>query len=366
MSYYIGLMSGTSLDAVDAALVSFSDKQCELQQQLALPVPNAMRRQALALLTPGENELQRMAQLDVLFGRLFAEAVNTLLETSAVSPTQIKAIGSHGQTLRHYPDADCPSTLQIGDPNIIAELTGITTVADFRRRDMAAGGQGAPLVPAFHEAMLRSPRENRLVLNIGGIANLTLLPADPAQAVTGFDTGPGNGLMDAWMEHHRQTPMDANGDWAASGRVDEALLKRLLDDDYFRQPPPKSTGREVFNLDWLATKTDDSTLPEDVQATLAEFTALSIARAVHDYAPDYSQLLICGGGVHNAYLRSRLAAALPQHYLGSTAEKGLHPDWVEAMAFAWLAKQTLEGRAGNLPAVTGARRPVILGAIYPV
>jgi len=367
MSYYIGLMSGTSLDAIDAALVHFSDAHCELQQQLALPIPDNMRQQALALLIPGENELLRMSQLDVLFGRLFARAVNTLLEASAVSAAQVKAIGSHGQTLRHYPDAEYPATLQIGDPNIIAELTGITTVADFRRRDMAAGGQGAPLAPAFHQALLQDNQTNRVVLNLGGIANITVLPKDQNTAATGFDTGPANGLIDAWAERHLHTPMDTNGDWAASGAPDQALLNALLDDTYFSQPPPKSSGRETFNLQWLEKTLSDfpAVKANDVQATLVELSVVSIARAITKYAPATEQVLICGGGVHNPYLMQRLAAQLPEQAVASSQITGIDPDWVEAMAFAWLAKQTLAGKAGNLPAVTGAQHAVILGAIYP-
>ncbi len=363
---YIGLMSGTSLDAVDAVLVELTNTECQLQQALSLPIPGEIRRQALSLLSPGENELARIARLDVQLGRLFAEAAGKLLAQAKLQASDIRAIGSHGQTLRHLPDGPFPTSMQIGDPNIIAETTGITTVADFRRRDMAAGGQGAPLVPAFHAAILRSEKENRALLNIGGIANLSLLPADPAQPVTGFDTGPGNGLMDAWIEHHRQIPMDENGDWAAGGQIDEPLLERLLDDDYFRQPPPKSTGREYFNLHWLEARLSacPNRSPRDVQATLAELTARSIARAIREQAPGYSRVLLCGGGVHNAHLRRRLAAALPGCRISSTADAGLDPDWVEAMAFAWLAKQTLEGRPGNLPSVTGARHGVILGAVY--
>lgn len=367
MSYYIGLMSGTSLDAIDAAIVHFHDGRCRLQQHLALPISNDIRQQALSLLIPGKNELARLCQLDVQLGKLFAEAVQALLVQADLDASAISAIGSHGQTLRHYPDTEFPTTLQIGDPNIIAEQTGITTVADFRRRDMAAGGQGAPLAPAFHQTMLRDERYNRVVLNLGGIANITLLPADSAQPVTGFDTGPANALMDSWIQTHLQQTHDSNGAWAASGKIHKALLDQLLSDAYFQRPPPRSTGRETFNLAWLKQQLRNfSDLhTEDVQATLAEFTAISIAQAINKYAIDTEQVLICGGGVHNSYLVQRLATQLPQQQLCSTRELGIDPDWVEAMAFAWLAKQTLEGQAGNLPAVTGAQHPVILGGIYP-
>ena len=367
MSYYIGLMSGTSLDAIDAAIVHFSNRRCELQQHLTLPISEDIRRQALSLLTPSENELVRLCQLDVQLGRLFAEAVQALLTQADLDASAISAIGSHGQTLRHYPDTEFPTTLQIGDPNIIAEQTGITTITDFRRRDMAAGGQGAPLAPAFHQAMLRDEHYNQVVLNLGGIANITLLPADPRQPVTGFDTGPSNALMDSWTQTHLQQTYDAKGAWAASGRINNALLEQLLNDVYFRQSPPKSTGRETFNLTWLEQQLQNFSdlSAEDIQATLAELTAISIARAINQYAADTEQVLVCGGGIHNSYLMQRLAAHLPQQQLRSTEERGIDPDWVEAMAFAWLAKQTMEGQAGNLPGVTGAQHPVILGGIYP-
>jgi len=367
MSNYIGLMSGTSLDAIDAVIVHFRDGRCQLQQHLALPISDDIRQQALSLLTPGENELARLCQLDVQLGRLFAEAVQALLVQADLDASAISAIGSHGQTLRHYPDTEFPTTLQIGDPNIIAEQTGITTVADFRRRDMAAGGQGAPLAPAFHQTMLRDERYNRVILNLGGIANVTLLPADPAQPVTGFDTGPSNALMDSWIQTHLQQTYDAKGAWAASGKINNTLLEQLLNEAYFQQPPPKSTGRETFNLAWLEQQLRNFSAlsAEDIQATLAELTAISIAQAINKYAPDTEQVLVCGGGVHNTYLMQRLAAHLPQQQLRSTQELGIAPDWVEAMAFAWLAKQTLEGQAGNLPGVTGAQQPVVLGGIYP-
>lgn len=360
-------MSGTSLDAIDAAIVRFNDGRCQLQQRLALPISEDIRRQALSLLTPGENELARLCQLDVQLGGLFAEAVQTLLIHADLDASAISAIGSHGQTLRHYPDTGFPTTLQIGDPNIIAEQTGITTVADFRRRDMAAGGQGAPLAPAFHQALWQDDKANRVVLNIGGIANITLLPADPAVPVTGFDTGPGNALMDSWTQTHLQQTHDSNGAWAASGKINKALLEQLLSDVYFQQAPPKSTGREIFNLSWLEKQLQhfSDLSAEDIQATLAELTAISMARAISKHAADTEQVLICGGGVHNTYLMQRLAAHLPQYQLRSTQELGIDPDWVEAMAFAWLAKQTLAGLAGNLTGVTGAHRPVILGGIYP-
>ncbi|VAX09175.1 Anhydro-N-acetylmuramic acid kinase [hydrothermal vent metagenome] len=369
-TFYIGLMSGTSVDSIDAVLLSIDNTSPRLHSSHRHPIPPALQQQTLALFVPGENELERMSQLDVRFGQLFADAVNALLKASNISTQQITAIGSHGQTLRHYPDNEFPNTLQIGDPNIIAELTGITTVADFRRRDMAAGGQGAPLVPAFHQALLQSDKINRVILNIGGIANITVLASDTGKTVTGFDTGPGNALMDAWILSQQQQPHDNNGAWAASGRVHQALLEQLLADAYFQQPPPKSTGRESFNLNWLERillqfpKYSPKPSAEDIQATLTELSAISIAQAILQYATESEQVLVCGGGVHNDYLMQRIRHHLPEQQLNSTLQAGIDPDWVEAMAFAWLAKQTLDGRAGNLPGVTGATHPVILGGIY--
>ncbi|HEB55729.1 MAG TPA: anhydro-N-acetylmuramic acid kinase [Gammaproteobacteria bacterium] len=367
MSYYIGLMSGTSLDAVDAALVYFHKQDCQLRQHIAFPIADDIRRQALSLLNPGDNELARLCRLDVQLGRLFAKAVETLLAQANLDSSAIRAIGSHGQTLRHYPDDEFPTSLQIGDPNIIAEQTGITTVADFRRRDMAAGGQGAPLVPAFHQAMLHDSRYNRVVVNIGGIANITVLAKDLNQAVIGFDTGPGNALLDSWTQQRRQQRYDKEGQWAASGTCHQALLDDLLNDPYFEQIPPKSTGRETFNLQWLKKSLQNfpALTPADIQATLVELTAISIARAILKHSSNTEQIFICGGGIHNTFLMQRLAAHLPKQTIQSTSSAGIDPDWVEAMAFAWLARQTLNGKTGNLASVTGACQPLILGGIYP-
>ncbi|TDY00452.1 anhydro-N-acetylmuramic acid kinase [Thiohalophilus thiocyanatoxydans] len=365
-TYYIGLMSGTSLDGIDAALLDLRQRP-HLLAQHSHPLPDPLRQQLYQLQTPGENELSTMMRLDVELGRLFAEAVHALLAKADKRAGEIAAIGSHGQTLRHYPDGPTPSTLQIGDPNLIAELTGITTVADLRRRDLAAGGQGAPLVPAFHAAMFHRDGSNRAILNLGGIANLTLLPADNQAAVTGFDTGPGNGLLDSWIARHQQQRYDRDGEWAASGHVHPGLLERLLHDPYFARPPPKSTGREYFNLNWLqpALEPFADLAPRDVQATLCELSARSIAEALQAAMDPVEEVLICGGGIHNRALYQRLEALLTPARLASTAEAGLDPDWVEAAAFAWLAKQTLAGDPGNLPSVTGASHPVVLGGIYP-
>ena len=362
---FLGLISGTSVDGIDAALVRFSPR-LELLHARTLAMPAALRAevlrfsQATSLLS-----LDEIGRLDARLGDAFAAAAQQLIDESGVAPAHIRAIGSHGQTLRHAPNGEAPFTLQLGDATRIAERTGIVTVADFRRRDVAAGGQGAPLVPAFHAALLADAGESRAVLNIGGIANLTLLP--PGAAVRGFDTGPGNGLMDAWCLRHRGEAFDRDGDFAASGAVHPPLLARLLDDPWLRLPPPKSTGRDQYHLDWLDETL--ATLPAlaaaDVQASLAAFSAESIAAALRREQQDCRRLLVCGGGLHNRELMRRLTEALPEVVIESTARCGVDPDFLEAMAFAWLARETLAGRPGNLAEVTGARGPRVLGAIYP-
>ncbi len=361
---YLGLISGTSADGIDAALVRFAPR-AETLAARTFPYPQALRAQLLRLSQQGARlSLDDIGALDARIGEAFADAAEALIADSGLARTSIRAIGSHGQTLRHRIDAAPRFTMQLGDPNRIAERTGIATVADFRRRDVVAGGQGAPLAPAFHAAMLHSRDEDRAVLNLGGIANLTLLPRDGV--VRGFDTGPANGLMDAWIARHRGVAYDAGGAWAASGRVDAALLAALCADPWFALPPPKSTGRDRFHLGWLeAHLTDDRRRPEDVQATLCELTAITVADALRRHQPDTRRLLVCGGGVHNRLLLARIGARLPGVATESTAAHGLDPDFVEAMTFAWLARETLAGRPGNLPGVTGARGPRVLGAIHP-
>jgi anhydro-N-acetylmuramic acid kinase len=365
---YVGLISGTSVDAVDAAAVDFDGDGVRIVGTRAHPVPETLRQDLLALGQGGSVDLDRLGELDTAVGRLFADAATTLLGTHDIDPGRVRAIGSHGQTLRHRPAARFPFTLQVGDPSTIAERTGITTVADFRRRDLAAGGEGAPLVPAFHAALLQTPGRARVVLNLGGIANITVLPGDPAEPVTGFDTGPANGLMDAWIARRLGEDFDRDGRWAASGRVVGELLEQLLGDPYFAAAPPKSTGREVFNLAWLERHLAGlrpQPAPEDIQATLLALTVESVARAIRDHSAGTRELLVCGGGARNASLLAVLAAALPELTVGTTEAFGLAPEWVEAAAFAWLARETLAGRPGNLPAVTGASHPVVLGGIYP-
>ena len=305
--------------------------------------------------------LDEAGELDTRVGRAFADAANEVLESSGVDRGKV-AIGSHGQTLRHRPHGAHPFTLQLGDPNTIAERTGCTVVADFRRRDVAAGGHGAPLMPAFHAAMLRDAGEDRAVLNLGGIANLTLLPR--SGEVRGFDTGPANGLMDAWCLRHRGEPFDRDGAFARSGQADAALLARLLEEPWLALPPPKSTGRDQFHLAWLEARLRGEAAA-DVQATLLAFTARSVTDALRASQPATARLIACGGGVHNAALMQTMTEALPGTIVESSASHGLNPDFVEAMGFAWLARETLAGRPGNLPSVSGAAGYRVLGGIYP-
>lgn len=366
--YYIGLMSGTSLDALDAALVDFSDKTPRLVATSTTDWPASLKHQLLSLCSPGENEIARMGAADHLLGKLSAQACQNLLEQAGVTANQVAAIGSHGQTIRHQPAGSTPYTVQIGDPNLIAQSTGITTIADFRRRDMAAGGQGAPLAPAFHAAVFHSNTKNRALVNIGGMSNLTLLAADSTQSITGFDTGPGNVLIDCWCQQHLGKSFDNAGKWARSGTVIPQLLQQLLSDSYFSSPPPKSTGRERFNQAWLNQQLKESQLSistEDVAATLTELTAQSICHDLRQHFPDCEELLVCGGGAHNTYLLERIANSAPAGVVIDSTEKlGIAPDWVEAVAFAWFAKQTLEREPSNLPAVTGASTQCVLGGIY--
>ncbi|SCZ51539.1 anhydro-N-acetylmuramic acid kinase [Thiohalomonas denitrificans] len=362
---FIGLMSGTSMDAIDAVLVDFAIEPLRIRATHTQPLPEALRGALLRLAAErSPHPLQCLGELDHLLGSAFADTAQNLLDAARLEAIKVRAIGSHGQTLYHSPGGDTPFTLQIGDPNRIAQHTGITTVADFRRRDMAAGGQGAPLVPAFHSALFRRTDRARAVVNIGGMANVTLLPTDRKQPVTGFDTGPGNVLMDCWIRQHRNEAYDKEGAWGASGKIRPQLLARFLSDPYFQAPAPKSTGREHFNLEWV-TRQVGAESPEDVQATLCELTASSVADAIRGHLPDVDEIGICGGGAYNALLLERLRARLPGCSIVTTDHWGLEPQWVEGAAFAWLARQTLRGLPGNLPEVTGAGEPVPLGAIYP-
>lgn len=364
--YFIGLMSGTSMDGIDAALVSFSDSGQQLETFYQHPWPLSLQRQLKEIARSSHISLPSFGQADAECGEQFALASLGLLKKARLANHQIKAIGSHGQTLYHSPDSTPAFTIQIGDPNRIAQRTGITTVADFRRRDLAAGGQGAPLVPAFHQAIFQQHGASRVILNIGGISNITLLPAGQ-KPVIGFDTGPGNCLLDYWVNQHSDQAFDKDGAWAAAGTVHRPLLDSLLEDDYFKQPPPKSTGTEYFSPHWLKSKLNRLThiAPADVQATLLALTAHSIGDMIRQRAANCDSVLVCGGGVHNSFLMQTLSQQIPGMSVTSTAAAGVDPDWVEAQAFAWLARETLARRPGNLPAVTGASQPVVLGGIYP-
>lgn len=357
-------MSGTSLDGVDAVLAEIGPTgQPRLLRTHYLPYADTLRARLLALHTPQPDEIHLAACAANELAHLYADTVNHLLE--GMAPHTVRAIGCHGQTLRHRP-AD-GYTLQIVNAALLAELTGITVVSDFRSRDIAAGGQGAPLVPAFHAQVLQHPEAHRIIANIGGISNITDLPVNGT--VRGWDTGPGNMLLDAWIQRHQGAHYDRDGAWAASGAISTDLLAALALHPYLQQSPPKSAGREEFNLAWL-----DATLvqlnhappPADVQATLLEFTAMSLCDAVSRECSNPQELYVCGGGAHNSLLMQRIAARLPGVRVTTTTELGIDPDWMEALAFAWLARQTLHQLPGNLPSVTGAQGPRILGSICPV
>lgn len=362
---YIGLMSGTSMDGVDAVLLDFGPAPFKLLHTHSKPMPDSVREALIRLAASrSPHPVQCLGELDHHIGRLFADTALELIDRAGLRPEDVTALGSHGQTLYHQPSGDTRFSLQIGDPNLIAELTGITTVADFRRRDMAAGGQGAPLVPGFHAAAFASPSVGRAIVNIGGMANITVLPPVGSGPVRGFDTGPGNVLMDEWTRRELGEDFDRDGRWAASGQVCGPLLDRMLADPYFATPPPKSTGREYFYIGWVENLVKEEK-SVDVQATLCELTARTVAGAIGAHAPETAEVFVCGGGARNGHLMGRLAAALPGCRVASTTALGLEPQWVEGAAFAWLARRALRGEPGNVPEVTGASRPVVLGGIYP-
>ena len=359
------------MDGVDACLVDFSDDgTVNLLAHHTTSFPGALLDELRALMQPdAPRAMPRVARMDAWLGEVFAHAANALIESSGIARHTITAIGSHGQTLHHAPHGDYPYSLQLGDPHRIAERTGLTVVADFRRRDIAAGGQGAPLVPSAHAAFFSHPSETRVVANIGGIANITILPpqSEVSTPVRGFDTGPGNTLMDAWTQRHLGQAYDRDGAWAQGGQVHQGLLARLLSDRYFAQAAPKSTGPERFNLTWLqahAVALLDTIPAQDIQATLLELSARSLMEAIETNAPDAATVLICGGGAYNTALMQRLRALANARRVESTANEGIEPAWVEAVAFAWLARQTMLGLPGNLPAVTGAKGLRVLGAIH--
>lgn len=366
---YVGLMSGTSLDGVDVAIVDFAQFPPQLHFCSTTAYSASVRDRLLDLCRSQTTSLDELYSLDAELGEIYAGVVNAALKEAGISPQQIIAIGCHGQTIRHSPDSAVPYTAQIGDPNRIAVRTGIDTVADFRRKDIALGGQAAPLAPAFHRFLFRSSKENRAVINIGGISNISYLPADPGAPILGFDTGPGNTLLDYWTDQHRNTAFDEGGAWASTGAVNHELLARMLDDEpYFHQAAPKSTGTEYFNPDWLMnflnSAASKSLAPADVQTTLVELTVRTIAEALIELPSGIQNCYLCGGGAHNLYLMERLALALPECTVNTTAKLGLDPDFVEASAFAWLTRERVNLCAGNIPEVTRARQTTILGGIY--
>ena len=374
MNLYLGIMSGTSLDGVDLALVDFFEKP-NLVASGFVPMPEDLRANLAELLKSGETSLQKLGEIDHHLGVLYADCVNDFLVKNQLEASQITAIGCHGQTVWHAPQGNFPFTMQIGDMNLVAARTGITTIADFRRKDMAMGGQGAPLVPAFHEAVFARPNQFTVVLNIGGISNISVL--DPKSETIGYDVSVGNALMDSWIEKHLGKRYDKNAEWAKTGEVISELLAEMLSEPFLQLPPPKSTGRELFNLAWLekqfanlTAKSPASSVanfkPEDIQYTLAEFTAQSITRELSQWKNEPNKvLLVCGGGARNPLLMERFNVLLPDWHVGTTNDYGVDVDYVEAAAFAWLAFQRMENLPSNMPSVTGASQAVSLGAIFP-
>jgi len=353
-------MSGTSLDGVDAVIVDLSTPHPQLLAKHYHPFDDALKNTLLALHQPGHNELHQAQITGNELARLYAAATVAALQKANIPHDQVRAIGCHGQTIRHCPGQGY--TLQLGNAALLTELTGITVVSDFRSRDIAVGGQGAPLVPAFHDRVLRHPDIHRIIVNIGGISNLTNLPPD--RPATGFDCGPGNLLMDAWCAQHLGKPYDDNGAWAASGKVLPTLLEQMLDEPFFSLPPPRSSGRDLFNMTWLQDKLQGGERTEDVQATLLELTCLTIAQSIRQYGVGAKEIYLCGGGAHNQAMCARLAALLADCTVQTTDTLGVDCDYLEAIAFAWLAQQTLHGKPANLPLVTGAKHSCILGAVY--
>lgn len=367
---FIGLMSGTSIDAIDCALISCRDNRVALLATHSEPLPEALRGRIASISQPGANEIEQCGSLDRELGAAFARGALHLLKGANINASRVTAIGSHGQTIRHRPPSDNhragePFTLQIGDAATLAELTGIDTVADFRSRDIASGGEGAPLAPAFHRHAFGEPGTQRAIVNIGGIANVSLLAGDTL--VAGFDTGPGNTLLDIWIREHRDTPYDHNGEWAGSGDVVQPLLEALLGHPYFARTGPRSTGKEAFNRSWLGSilQSAPGARAVDVQASLAELTAASIAMGIKSGDVEVNEVFICGGGAHNSHLLQRIGVHLGNEIrVASTQALGIHPDWVEAITFAWLAQRTIDGLPGNEPCVTGASGFRVLGAIH--
>lgn len=361
---FIGLISGTSMDAVDAALVDFDEERIRLVSTSSTPIPDSLQCELHALAQSPDLPAHRFWKADVRLGELFADAVQTLIAKADVEVQEISAIGSHGQTVWHAPKEPYPFTVQIGDANIIAERTGITTICDFRRRDIAAGGEGAPLAPAFHRAAFFDESVERGILNLGGIANLSVVGSKSPPL--GFDTGPGNTLLDAFVRERFDRSMDRDANLARTGDIITSLLEALLVDAYFDRPPPKSTGREYFNSTWLRHRIENQWAQRnrDILRTLSELTVESAARAIERFAPHIEEVYLCGGGAQNPLITERLAKRLPRLRIETTERLGIHPEWVEAIAFAWLAMRTFTGKSGNAPEVTGAKGERILGGIH--
>ena len=367
MALYIGLISGTSMDAVDAALVSFGDGDARVVATHSASMPDDLRRELHTLAQDPRAAAIRFWTADARLGSVFAGSALALLDAAGTDARDVAAIGSHGQTVYHAPRAATPITVQLGDPSIIAERTGITTVADFRRRDVAGGGEGAPLAPAFHRAVFSAPGVERGILNLGGIANLSVLPADPDRPPLGFDTGPANTLLDSFVRSRFGAAMDCDAALAREGEVIQSLLAALLAEPYFDRAPPKSTGRELFNPSWLDARlaAHPEAGPHDVLRTLCELTVETAVAAVERFAPDTQEIRLCGGGARNPLVAERLSERAAPIRVDTTERLGIHPDWVEAAAFAWLAMRALASEAGNAPTVTGAARKAVLGGVYP-
>ncbi|HCD04720.1 MULTISPECIES: anhydro-N-acetylmuramic acid kinase [unclassified Methylophaga] len=370
MGFYIGVMSGTSLDAIDVALIETSPTEpSKLIAHHSTAFSVELQKALKDLINSQRCQLSQLGALDIELGHAYADAILSLLTSSATTTIhQIDAIGCHGQTVLHSPDSNYPFSMQIGNGNVIAEKTGITTICDFRQKDIVNGGQGAPLAPAFHAAMFRSDNENRVIVNIGGISNISILPADSGSPLQGFDTGPGNTLMDSWIQKHQGLLFDNEGKWAEGGEINQTLLMQLKSDPYFDRQIPKSTGCELFNQNWLKqqlimAKCEDVNA-QDIQATLLAFTVSTITDAIHQYARQTDKVYVCGGGARNTALMQQLQIALDNIEVTTTAAIGLDPQWVEAVAFAWLAEQTIHQNALDLRYVTGAQSPSILGAVY--
>ncbi|MFM2479352.1 anhydro-N-acetylmuramic acid kinase [Celerinatantimonas sp. MCCC 1A17872] len=357
---YIGVMSGTSLDGIDVVAVDFSAPQPKLVASLNETFPEELRELLHEIALDKALPISQVGYATTWLSQCYSDAINHMCEQNGLNKQTIKAIGCHGQTVQHHPQPPYPYSIQLNNPSLIAAQTHITTIGDFRSKDLAYGGQGAPLVPAFHHALFGQKEQTVVVLNIGGIANISILQAD--SPVSGYDTGPGNILLDSWINHCRQLAMDEDGQWAQSGTVLPKLLDALRQDDYFIKRPPKSTGREHFNLAWLLSHLSHHEKSEDVQATLLELTAMTITDQLPTNQP--GELLVCGGGARNKALMQRLQARLPQWQVMNTDKRGVHSDYMEAMAFAWLARQCLKGIAINMPNISGASRSAILGGIF--